>query len=143
MSGNLFSGVDDKLNLSEGFDQGSKGVSNTFEGLNHAPVDNTMRFMDNHGETVTKAAIIAGLIYGMGGFGGGGGGGGSGGVIPSYGQNALQNFSKFGGNMNMNQQQPQQINPILAMMLRQQQPDPNQPPQYAPISPGVLSQYMG
>lgn len=71
------------------FDQGwGEDLSDSFESFNHAPVDNTHDFMDQHGEKVTKAFMIAALAYALGGAGGGGGGeaaGGGGGGMSSGG----------------------------------------------------------
>lgn len=80
-------------------------ISDSFESLNHAPIDNTMRFMDNHGEAVTKTFIAAALLYALGGAGGGesgggslfGGSGSSGGWIPQTLQGAKGMLGNLGG----------------------------------------------
>lgn len=118
-------------------DQGwTEDLNNSFEDSRHAPIDNTMRYGDNHGEATTKGIIGAALLYALGPWGGGGGaaegggeaaagGGGSGGMLSQFGGSALNNLKGlFGG---MGNQQPQQ------QMMYQNPFSPAQP--LAPESP--------
>ena len=113
------------------FDQGwGEDLSNSFESLNHAPVDNTQRYGDNHGEATTKGLIGAALLYAMGPYGGGGGfgggesGGSSGGMFTQFGGSALNNLKGlFGGLGGQPQQQQAYQNPFSpAQPLAQESP---------------------
>lgn len=117
------------------FDGLTGGISDSFESLNHAPVDNTQRFGDNHGEATTKTFMAAALAYALGGgggygdttgggalsgpsspfgwMGGGGGdagGGGTGGAM-SYLPSALKGLGGMFGLGGQQQQQPR-MNPF-------------------------------
>lgn len=68
-------------------------IDDSFESLNHAPVDNTMRFMDNHGEGVVKTFMVAALLYATAGSaawaeGGGAAAGEAGGTTAAAGGDA-------------------------------------------------------
>lgn len=117
------------------------------DSASHAALPTTMRFMDDHGENVTKAFMIAALAYaGMGGaFGGGagggeaaggaaGGGGGSGGAFPTFGKSAIGGIGNLLGGLGGGggqQQQPMmpQYNPFSPQQPEKE--DPYRPMQFA------------
>lgn len=81
-------------------------LGDSFDSFNNAPIDNTHDFMDEHGEKVVKAFMIAALAYGLGGAGGGeaaaggGGSGSSGALFPTLlqqGKGMLGNLGNMGG----------------------------------------------
>jgi hypothetical protein len=96
-------------------------IGHSLEKAGQQQSDNTNRFMDNHGENVTKGAMLAALAYFTGGAGGGeevagGGGSSSGGLFSGLlgqGKNTLGNLGgMFGGGQQQQQQQPMYVNPF-------------------------------